>query len=66
MKFSGVMGNGNRHSNPATVTKIWPARSFRAESDLFEYVLFFVTNNSILTKYCSNTVRNGHLKKASA
>jgi type I restriction enzyme R subunit len=35
--------------------------SFWAGSGLFEYVQLFVISNGTLTKYYSNTVRNGHL-----
>ncbi|MDE0554106.1 MAG: type I restriction endonuclease subunit R, partial [Candidatus Poribacteria bacterium] len=37
--------------------------SFWAGSGLFEYVQLFVISNGTLTKYYSNTVRNGHLKE---
>ncbi len=36
--------------------------SFWAGSGLFKYVQLFVISNGTLTKYYSNTVRNGHLK----
>ena len=35
--------------------------SFWSESGLFEYVQLFVISNGTLTKYYSNTVRDGHL-----
>src|SRR4029079_15348310 len=35
--------------------------SFWADSGLFEYVQLFVISNGTLTKYYSNTVREGHL-----
>ncbi|MBS3974514.1 MAG: type I restriction endonuclease subunit R [Actinobacteria bacterium] len=35
--------------------------SFWADSGLFEYVQLFVISNGTLTKYYSNTVRDGHL-----
>ena len=35
--------------------------SFWAGSGLFEYVQLFIISNGTLTKYYSNTVRNGHL-----
>ena len=35
--------------------------SFWADSGLFEYIQLFVISNGTLTKYYSNTVRNGHL-----
>jgi type I restriction enzyme R subunit len=35
--------------------------SFWAGSGLFEYVQLFIISNGTLTKYCSNTVRDGHL-----
>ncbi|TLS68171.1 type I restriction endonuclease subunit R [Mariprofundus erugo] len=37
--------------------------SFWAGSGLFEYVQLFVISNGTLTKYYSNTVRDGHLKE---
>ena len=37
--------------------------SFWAGNGLFEYVQLFVISNGTLTKYYSNTVRNGHLKE---
>ena len=37
--------------------------SFWADNGLFEYVQLFVISNGTLTKYYSNTVRNGHLKE---
>ncbi len=40
--------------------------SFWAGSGLFEYVQLFVISNGTLTKYYSNTVRDGHLKEQSA
>ncbi len=40
--------------------------SFWAGSGLFEYVQLFVISNGTLTKYYSNTVRDGHLKERSA
>ena len=40
--------------------------SFWAGSGLFEYVQLFVVSNGTLTKYYSNTVRDGHLKEQSA
>jgi type I restriction enzyme, R subunit len=40
--------------------------SFWAGSGLFEYVQLFVISNGTLTKYYSNTVREGHLKERSA
>ncbi|MFN3717032.1 MAG: type I restriction endonuclease subunit R [Thiobacillus sp.] len=40
--------------------------SFWAGSGLFEYVQIFVISNGTLTKYYSNTVRDGHLKEQSA
>ena len=40
--------------------------SFWAGSGLFEYVQLFVISNGTLTKYYSNTVRDGHLKELSA
>lgn len=39
--------------------------SFWAGSGLFEYVQLFVISNGTLTKYYSNTVRDGHLKEQS-
>ena len=39
--------------------------SFWADSGLFEYVQLFVISNGTLTKYYSNTVRDGHLKEQS-
>ncbi len=39
--------------------------SFWAGSGLFEYVQIFVISNGTLTKYYSNTVRDGHLKEQS-
>ncbi len=39
--------------------------SFWAGSGLFEYVQLFVVSNGTLTKYYSNTVRDGHLKEQS-
>lgn len=39
--------------------------SFWAGSGLFEYVQLFVISNGTLTKYYSNTVREGHLVKQS-
>jgi type I restriction enzyme R subunit len=38
--------------------------SFWAGSGLFDYVQLFVISNGTLTKYYSNTVREGHLKEA--
>lgn len=38
--------------------------SFWAGSGLFEYVQLFVISNGTLTKYYSNTVRDGHLSEA--
>lgn len=38
--------------------------SFWAGSGLFEYVQLFVISNGTLTKYYSNTVRDGHLREA--
>ena len=40
--------------------------SFWAGSGLFEYVQLFVISNGTLTKYYSNTVRDGHLKEQSS
>ncbi|MBN9331472.1 MAG: DEAD/DEAH box helicase [Comamonas sp. SCN 67-35] len=40
--------------------------SFWAGCGLFEYVQLFVISNGTLTKYYSNTVRDGHLKEQSA
>ena len=40
--------------------------SFWAGSGLFEYMQLFVISNGTLTKYYSNTVRDGHLKEQSA
>ncbi|MFJ4290244.1 type I restriction endonuclease subunit R [Cupriavidus sp. NPDC089707] len=40
--------------------------SFWTGSGLFEYVQLFVISNGTLTKYYSNTVRDGHLKEQSA
>ena len=40
--------------------------SFWAGSGLFEYVQLFVISNGTLTKYYSNTVRDGHLKEQTA
>ncbi|RJN31782.1 type I restriction endonuclease subunit R [Nesterenkonia natronophila] len=40
--------------------------SFWAGSGLFEYVQLFVISNGTLTKYYSNTVRDGHLHAARA
>ncbi|WP_310626156.1 type I restriction endonuclease subunit R [Limnohabitans sp.] len=40
--------------------------SFWAGSGLFEYVQLFVVSNGTLTKYYSNTVRDGHLREQSA
>ena len=40
--------------------------SFWAGSGLFEYVQLFVISNGTLTKYYSNTVRDGHLKEQAA
>ena len=40
--------------------------SFWAGTGLFEYVQLFVISNGTLTKYYSNTVRDGHLKEQSA
>ncbi|MCF5544451.1 type I restriction endonuclease subunit R [Pseudomonas salomonii] len=40
--------------------------SFWAGSRLFEYVQLFVISNGTLTKYYSNTVRDGHLKEQSS
>lgn len=40
--------------------------SFWAGSGLFEYVQIFVISNGTLTKYYSNTVRDGHLKEQSS
>ncbi len=40
--------------------------SFWAGSGLFEYVQLFVISNGTLTKYYSNTVRDGHLKEQNA
>lgn len=40
--------------------------SFWAGSGLFEYIQLFVISNGTLTKYYSNTVRDGHLKEQSA
>jgi type I restriction enzyme, R subunit len=40
--------------------------SFWVGSGLFEYVQLFVISNGTLTKYYSNTVREGHLKEQSA
>lgn len=40
--------------------------SFWAGSGLFEYVQLFVISNGTLTKYYSNTVRDGHVKEQSA
>lgn len=37
--------------------------SFWAGSGLFEYVQIFVISNGTLTKYYSNTVRDGHLRE---
>lgn len=37
--------------------------SFWSGSGLFEYVQLFVISNGTLTKYYSNTVRDGHLKE---
>ena len=37
--------------------------SFWAGSGLFEYVQLFVISNGTLTKYYSNTVRDGHLRE---
>lgn len=39
---------------------------FWAGSGLFEYVQLFVISNGTLTKYYSNTVRDGHLKEQSS
>ncbi len=39
--------------------------SFWAGCGLFEYVQLFVISNGTLTKYYSNTVRDGHLKEQS-
>ncbi|QDX80263.1 DEAD/DEAH box helicase [Denitratisoma sp. DHT3] len=39
--------------------------SFWADSGLFEYVQLFVISNGTLTKYYSNTVRDGHLAEQS-
>jgi len=39
--------------------------SFWSGSGLFEYVQLFVISNGTLTKYYSNTVRDGHLKEQS-
>jgi type I restriction enzyme, R subunit len=40
--------------------------SFWADSGLFEYVQLFVISNGTLTKYYSNTVREGHLAEQRA
>lgn len=40
--------------------------SFWAGSGLFEYVQLFVISNGTLSKYYSNTVRDGHLKEQSS
>lgn len=40
--------------------------SFWAGSGMFEYVQLFVISNGTLTKYYSNTVRDGHLKEQSS
>ncbi len=40
--------------------------SFWAGCGLFEYVQLFVISNGTLTKYYSNTVRDGHLKEQSS
>ncbi len=40
--------------------------SFWAGSGLFEYAQLFVISNGTLTKYYSNTVRDGHLKEQSS
>jgi type I restriction enzyme, R subunit len=40
--------------------------SFWAGSGLFEYMQLFVISNGTLTKYYSNTVRDGHLKEQSS
>lgn len=40
--------------------------SFWVGSGLFEYVQLFVISNGTLTKYYSNTVRDGHLKEQTA
>jgi type I restriction enzyme R subunit len=40
--------------------------SFWAGSGLFEYVQLFVISNGTLTKYYSNTVRDGHLREQSS
>ena len=40
--------------------------SFWAGTGLFEYVQLFVISNGTLTKYYSNTVRDGHLKEQSS
>ncbi len=40
--------------------------SFWAGSGLFEYVQMFVISNGTLTKYYSNTVRDGHLREQSS
>lgn len=40
--------------------------SFWAGSGLFQYVQLFVISNGTFTKYYSNTVRNQHIKEASA
>jgi type I restriction enzyme R subunit len=40
--------------------------SFWAGLGLFEYVQLFVISNGTLTKYYSNTVRDGHLKEQSS
>ena len=40
--------------------------SFWAGSGLFEYVQLFVISNGTLTKYYSNTTREGHLKEQSS
>lgn len=40
--------------------------SFWAGSGLFEYVQLFVISNGMLTKYYSNTVRDGHLAEQKA
>lgn len=40
--------------------------SFWAGSGLFEHVQLFVISNGTLTKYYSNTVRDGHLKEQSS